>query len=282
MLETLAKVDEAAGFIREKSECLPTVAIVLGSGLGGLADQIDVDRRFDYSEIPHFRTATATGHRGQLVVGRVGGRCVCAMIGRFHTYEGYSTQDITIPIRVMNAVGAKTLIISNASGGLNPHFSAGDVMLIEDQINLMHCNPLSGLVQAVPSAGDRLTSNPQSRPVRRPIYDAELMDKAIAIARRRGIPIWKGVYCSVTGPNYETRAEIRLLRSIGADAVGMSTIPEVIVASQLGMRILGLSAVTNKCSPDTPIATSGEKVVVAAESTQPRMRDIVMGVLKEL
>jgi purine-nucleoside phosphorylase len=282
MLDTKRQVGEATQFIVRQSACSPRVAIVLGSGLGQFANEIDAATRIDYAQIPHFRKSTVVGHQGELIVGRIGGTNVCAMNGRFHTYEGYSSRDITIPIRVMHSLGASMLVISNASGGLNPRYSAGDVMLIEDQINLMHCNPLSGLATAEPVAGGRLTRVQGSRPVRRPIYDAELMERATAVARQKRIPLQRGVYCSVTGPNYETRAEIRMLRSIGADVVGMSTIPEVIVASQLGMRVLGLSAVTNKCSPDARVETSGDAVVVAAESTQPRMRDIVLGVLGDM
>lgn len=282
MREITRKVEEATRFIARHSTVSPSVAIVLGSGLGQLAKEVDVANAFDFGDIPNFRKPTATGHLGKLTIGRIRDVSVCAMSGRFHTYEGHSAHDVTLPVRVMHSLGAGTLVITNASGGLNPNFSVGDIMLIEDQINLLHRNPLVGVEMVSRSAGDRLKHAQENPSIHRPIYDERLMRLTLERARQKKMPLQTGVYCSVTGPNYETRAEIRMLRTIGADAVGMSTIPEVIVATSLGMRVLGLSAITNCCSPDARIKTTGEDVVVAAESTQPRMRDIVLSVLSDL
>ena len=282
MLSLQQQVSDAAKSIRSRWPKMPQVAIILGSGLGGLSSEIDVEQSIPYRDVPHFKSATALGHDGTLICGTVGSMTVCAMNGRFHRYEGYSLSEVAFPVRVFAELGATILIVSNACGGLNPLFSAGDVMVIEDQVNLMFKNPLTGVVGSTVNGSIGFERPADISGAARPTYDLRLLKSAQQVARDAGLPVRTGVYCSVPGPNYETRAELRMLRTVGVDVVGMSTIPEVIVASQLGMRVLGLSAVTNKCSPDARVATTGESIVVAAESTQPKMRDIVLGVINKL
>jgi len=263
----------AAEFIRSKWQTTPRVAIILGSGLGSFADSLTVEASIPYTAIPHFPSSTAMGHRGQLVCGRLADVPVVAMQGRFHLYEGYSAQQATLPVRVMHHLGAELLIVSNASGGLNPAFGSGDVMLIEDQINLTWKNPLIG------PNDDRL--GPRFPDMSSP-YDPELLSQAANAARRNGFDCHLGVYAAFTGPTYETRAEYRMLRHLGADVVGMSTVIETIVARHIGMRVLGLSAVTNLCRPDTLESTSGQEVIAAAELAEPRMRTLVSAVVSGL
>ncbi len=217
------------------------VGIILGTGLGSVAGQIRAQAKLAYEEIPHFPRSTTVGHTGQLVLGDLEGITVAAMEGRFHAYEGYSYRQITFPVRVMKALGAELLIVSNACGGMNPQYSAGDIMVIEDHINLMGGNPLIGVNDD--GLGPRFPD--MSAP-----YDRTLIDRTLEIARRENFVAHKGVYVGVTGPNLETRAEYRFLRAIGADVVGMSTVPEVLVAVHAGMRVLGLSVVTDMCMAD--------------------------------
>ncbi len=282
MLSLQQQVSEAAKSILARWPNVPRVAIVLGSGLGGFSSKMDVEQSIPYRDIPYFKSATAIGHDGTLICGSIGSTSVCAMSGRFHRYEGYSLSEVAFPVRVFAELGAGVLVVSNACGGLNPLFSAGDVMVIEDQVNFMFQNPLTGVFDSTISGPIELDRPTAFCGTARPTYDCRLVKSAQQAARDAGLPLQAGVYCGVPGPNYETRAELRMLRTMGIDVVGMSTIPEVIVASQLGMRVLGLSAVTNKCSPDARVATTGESVVVAAESTQPKMRDIVLGVINKL
>ena len=264
------RAKETADYIRQRWSQNPQFGIVLGSGLGNLADEIEDPTTFSFDELPNFSRATAAGHQGNVIGGVLAGENIIAMQGRTHLYEGYSAQDVAFPIRVMQEIGVKSLIVSNASGGLNPLLQTGDIVVIDDQVNLMFANPLFGINDD--NLGPRFPDMCQT-------YDQQLSARAIEIARRRGFLIHRGVYAAVCGPNYETRAEIRMLRQLGADIVGMSTVPEVIVAVHAGMKVLGLSVVTNVCSPDVRVETTGEHVVMAAESTQPRMRDIVLGVL---
>ena len=282
MLSLQQQVSDAGKSIRTRWPKVPQVAIILGSGLGGFSSEIDVEQSIPYRDVPNFKSATAIGHDGTLICGTIGSSNVCAMSGRFHRYEGYSLSEVAFPVRVFAELGATILVVSNACGGLNPLFSAGDVMVIEDQVNLLFQNPLTGVVGSRVNVPIGFERPADISGVARPNYDLRLLKSAQQVARDAGLPVRTGVYCSVPGPNYETRAELRMLRTMGVDVVGMSTIPEVIVASQLGMRVLGLSAVTNKCSPDARVATTGESVVVAAESTQPKMRDIVLGVINKL
>jgi purine-nucleoside phosphorylase len=266
-----SQIDEAVSFLRDRWSGTPRVGIILGSGVGAVADEIDVAVAIDYGELPHFLKSTAVGHRGRLLCGTLHGVPVVAMQGRFHCYEGYSAERATFPVRVMNALGIELLVVSNASGGLNPNFAAGDVMVIDDHVNLLNRNPLVGVNDD--GLGPRFPD--MSAP-----YDRRLGERALVIARREEFACHRGVYIAMLGPTYETRAEIRMLRYLGGDAVGMSTVPEVIVAAHAGVRVLGLSTITNVCSPDTPQTTSGEEVVATAETAKDKLRAIVAGVIE--
>jgi len=266
------QIDEAASFIRGKWRETPFAGIVLGSGLGAVGNAIEREAAIDYGDVPHFLLSTAVGHRGRLLCGRLVGVPVVAMQGRFHCYEGYSAERATFPVRVMKALGIELLIVSNAAGGLNPDYACGDVMVIDDHINGMNRNPLVGVND------DRLGSRfpEMSAP-----YDRRLGDRALTIARREDFVCHRGVYIAMLGPAYETRAEIRMLRWMGGDAVGMSTVPEVLVAVHAGLHVLGLSTITNVCLPDVPHIASGEAVVATAETARDKLEAIVTGVVSE-
>lgn len=270
MHELAAQIDQAADVIRQRWPRKPGVGMILGTGLGGVAQLIDGEASLEYEAIPHFPRSTAVGHAGQLVCGRLRGVPLVAMEGRFHSYEGYTHRQITFPVRVMKALGAELLIVSNACGGMNPQYARGDIMVIEDHINLMNGNPLIGLND------DRL--GPRFPDMFAP-YDPVLIDRALQIARREEFAAHKGVYVAVTGPNLETRAEYRFLRTIGADVVGMSTVPEVIVAVHAGMRVLGLSIVTDMCLPDALQPANIDEILATAAETEPKLRKIVLGIL---
>lgn len=272
MLQLQQQIDEATAFIRGKWSDTPRMGVILGSGLGSVGDAIERDLSINYGEIPHFLRSTAIGHHGRLLCGRLGGTAVVAMQGRFHCYEGYSAERATFPVRVMKALGINVLIVSNAAGGLNPNFAAGDVMVIDDHINFMNRNPLIGVND------DRL--GPRFPDMSAP-YDRRLSDRALAIARRENFVCHRGVYIAVLGPSYETRSEIHMLRCMSGDAVGMSTVPEAIVAAHSGLRVLGLSTITNVCSPDVPHVTSGEQVVATAETAREKLKAIVTGIVSE-
>jgi purine-nucleoside phosphorylase len=235
-----------------------------------VGEAIELEAAIDYCEVPHFLKSTAVGHRGRLVCGKLSGVPVVAMQGRFHCYEGYSAERATFPVRVMIAMGIELLIVSNAAGGLNPNFACGDVMVIDDHINLLNRNPLVGVND------DQL--GPRFPDMGAP-YDRRLGDQALAIARREDFVCHRGVYVAMLGPTYETRAEIRMLRYIGGDAAGMSTVPEAIVAIHAGVRVLGLSTITNICSPDKQVTTSGHEVVATAETARGKLQAIVSGVI---
>lgn len=270
MLELFAKVQEAAAVIRSRWNVKPRAGIILGTGLGGLVEEITVEASLEYGEIPHFPRSSVVSHRGRLVCGRLHGLPVVAMEGRFHMYEGYSLQQITLPVRVMKELGADLLVVSNACGGMNPNFRGGDIMVIEDHINLMGDNPLIGIND------DRL--GPRFPDMCEP-YSRKLIDRALTIARREDIVAHKGVFVAVAGPNLETRAEYRFLRLIGADAVGMSTVPEVLVAVHSGMRVVGFSIVTDMCLPDALEPADVQKIIAVANSAEPKLRKLVAGVL---
>ena len=270
MHDLSAQIDEAAAVIRTHGVGRPRVGVMLGTGLGSLAAEITAQARIDYAAIPHFPRSTTPGHTGQWVSGTLAGVPMAAMEGRFHAYEGYSYQQITFPVRVMRALGAEVLIVSNACGGLNPLYAKGDIVVIEDHINLMQGNPLVGLND------ERL--GPRFPDMIAP-YDAVLADRALAIARREDFAAHKGVYVAVTGPNLETRAEYRFLRGIGADVVGMSTVPEVLVAVHAGMRVLGLSIITDLCLPDALRPAAIEEILAVAAAAEPKLRKIVLGVV---
>ena len=270
MLQLAAQIQEAAAVIRRHWDRSPRIGIILGTGLGGLAKQIQTEAALDYASIPHFPRSTSVSHAGQLVCGRLAGQTIVAMEGRFHAYEGYTHQQITFPVRVMKALGAELLIVSNASGGLNPLYARGDIVVIDDHINLMGGNPLIGVND------DKL--GPRFPDMCRP-YDPVLNDRVLEIARKENFVAHRGVYVAVTGPNLETRAEYRFLRMIGADVVGMSTVPEVLVAVHAGLRVLGLSIVTDMCLPDALEPADIRSILATAADAEPRLRKIVLGVL---
>lgn len=272
MLDLYDKIEEAAETIQQRFTHQPKVAIVLGTGLGGLVDHIEVEASLDYGDIPHFPVSTAVSHRGRLVCGRLGGVPVIAMEGRFHMYEGYPLKQITLPIRVFKRLGAELLVVSNACGGLNPYYQAGDIMVIDDQINLMGDNPLIGIND------DRLG-------VRFPDmcepYDQQWIERVVTMARRADIPLHRGVFVAVAGPNLETRAEYRFLRMIGADVVGMSTVPETIVAVHCGLKTIGLSVVTDLCLPDALQPANVEEIIATANRAAPNLQRIVTDIVSE-
>lgn len=265
------QIDEAVDAIRKQWSEAAAWGIVLGSGLGRLADEIEAEAVFAYADLPHFPRSTAAGHAGRLVCGRLAGMPVVAMQGRFHLYEGWSAEQASFPIRVMRALGAESLVLSNAAGGLNPQFAIGDVMAIDDQINLMFRNPLVGVNDD--SLGPRFPD--MSSP-----YCPKLIEASMATARRNDFVLHRGVYVAMLGPTYETRAEYRFARAIGGDAVGMSTVPEAIAAVHAGMRIAAFSAITNVCSPDVLGETTHEEVVAAADSASDKLSLIVRNMIK--
>ena len=272
MRELAAQIAQAIDVIHAHWGGQPYAGIILGTGLGSLAGQIQTEATLDYASIPHFPRSTSVSHAGQLVCGMLQGLPVVAMEGRFHAYEGYTHRQITFPVRVMRALGAELLIVSNACGGMNPHYSQGDIVVIDDHINLMNDNPLIG--ENDENLGPRFPD--MSRP-----YDPVLVRRALEVARRENFVAHRGVYAGVTGPNLETRAEYRFLRTIGADVVGMSTVPEVLVAAHAGMRVLGLSIVTDVCFPDSLKPANIEEIIATANEAEPKLRKIVLGVLAQ-
>src|SRR3954471_10081328 len=271
MLHLAAQIDESAAYVRSRWAGRPRCGIILGSGLGSVGEAIELEQAIDYGDIPHFLKSTAIGHRGRFLCGQLAGVPVIAMQGRFHCYEGYSAERATFPVRVMKALGIELLIVSNAAGGLNPNFACGDVMVIEDHVNLLNRNPLVGVND------ERL--GPRFPDMSSP-YDRRLGERALAVARRHDFVCHCGVYVAMLGPTYETRAEIRMLRYFGGDAVGMSTVPEAIVAVHGGLRVLGLSTITNICSPDKQVTTSGHEVIATAETAREKLLAIVSGIVK--
>jgi purine-nucleoside phosphorylase len=267
------RIAEAVRSIRQRSTIEPEVGIILGTGLGGLADEIEVETRLPYAEIPGFPLSTVESHAGRLLLGRLGGRAVVAMQGRFHRYEGYSLAEVTFPVRVMRALGAETLVVSNACGGMNPLWNPGDLVLLSDHINLLGDNPLVG------ANDDRL--GPRFPDMSAP-YHPELRALARAVALEQGIVLREGVYVAVPGPNLETRAEYRMLRLIGADVVGMSTVPEVIVAAHAGMRVVGISIITDRCLPDALEPVEIERIIATARSAEPSLTRLITGVVEQL
>jgi purine-nucleoside phosphorylase len=271
MLDLYDQIEAATAAIQAKFKETPHAGIILGTGLGGLVEKIDITATLDYETIPNFPKSTATSHRGRLVCGRLENIPVVVMEGRFHQYEGYPLKKITLPVRVFKRLGAKLLIVSQAVGGLNTMYRAGDIMIIDDQINLMGDNPLVGIND------DRL--GPRFPDMSQP-YDRELIDAGLEVARRENFVAHRGVTVAVTGPNLETRAEYRFLRRIGADVVGMSTIPEAIVAVHCGLRTFGLSVVTDMCYPDHAEPINVEQIIATANAAGPKLRALVCGVLK--
>ena len=270
MLDLYDKIQECVAYLKSQWDNQAHAGIILGTGLGCLVEKIDVQATIEYGDIPHFPKSTALSHKGRLICGLLRGVPVIAMEGRLHMYEGYSLKEITLPVRVMKAMGADLLIVSNACGGLNPYFKLGDIMLIEDQINLMGDNPLIGIND------DRL--GPRFPDMCEP-YCHQLIEKAMRLARQKDIVAHQGVFVAVSGPNLETRAEYRFLRTIGADVVGMSTVPEVIVAAHCDMRVVGFSIITDMCLPDALQPADIDEIIRTANEAEPKLTELVLGVL---
>jgi purine-nucleoside phosphorylase len=269
----LETVERAAAAVRARWPTRPEAAIILGTGLGGLAAEIAVEAEIPYADIPGFPLSTVESHAGKLLLGRLDGRPLAAMAGRFHSYEGYRLSAIGLPIRVLRALGAEVLVVSTAVGGMHPLWAPGDLMLIADHINLLGDNPLVG------PNDDRL--GPRFPDMSAP-YDPGLAALARGVALEQGIVLREGVYVAVQGPNLETRAEYRFLRGIGADVVGMSTVPEVIAAVHGGMKVLGLAVITDACLPDALQPASLERILAAAAAAEPKLTALIRGVLRRL
>ena len=266
MLDQYDKITDACAAIAKQWPHTPAVGIILGSGLGGVTGAITDAVTIPYDTLPHFARSTAHGHAGQLVCGMLEGVPVVVLEGRQHAYEGYPLAQITFPVRVLQRLGARRLVVTNACGGLNPNFRTGDLMVIDDHINLLNGNPLIGIND------ERL--GPRFPDMSAP-YTPRLIDEALEIARHENFAAHRGVYVAVTGPNLETRAEYRFLRGIGADVVGMSTVPEVIVAVHAGLEVLGISVITDMCLPDALEVATVEKILAVARSAEPKLRAIV-------
>ena len=267
------RVQAAVGVIRQAGHARPDLGIILGTGLGGLAEEMTIEQSVPYEQIPGFPLSTVESHAGRLLLGRLGKRPVVAMQGRFHRYEGYSLGDVAFPVRVMRALGAGTLVVSNACGGMNPLWSPGDLVLLSDHINLLGDNPLVG------SNDDRL--GPRFPDMSAP-YDPELRALARGVALELGIVLREGVYVAVPGPSLETRAEYRMLRSIGADVVGMSTVPEVIVAAHAGMRTVGISIITDQCLPDALEPVDIDRIIATARRAEPSLTRLITAIAGRL
>ena len=269
----LKKIKETVEFIQSKLEFNPEIGIILGTGLGGLTGEMTVEYEIEYKEIPNFPISTVEGHRGALIFGEFAGKKVIAMQGRFHYYEGYSMQEITFPIRVLKSLGINLLIVSNASGGINPDFNVGDIMVINDHINLFGTNPLIG--KNIDESGPRFPDMSQA-------YDKKLVGKVMKIASELNIDLKRGVYAGVTGPTFETPAEYVYIRATGADAVGMSTVPEVIVARHMGLTCFALSVITDSGVPGEIVEVSHEEVQEVAAKAESKMALIIRELLKSI
>ncbi len=269
----LSKINEAADFILKKSNSKARIGIILGTGLGGLVEEIDIKCTLDYDDIPNFPVSTVEGHHGRLIFGVLGGKEVMAMQGRFHFYEGYDMQTVTFPVRVMKMMGIDTLLVSNASGGLNPEFAVGDVMIIDDHINMFGTNPLIG--KNIDELGPRFPD--MSEP-----YSKELVNKAFEIAYKKNIKLKRGIYVGTSGPTFETPAEYKMFRILGADVVGMSTVPEVIVARHMNMTCFGVSIVTDSGVPGEIVEISHEEVQEIAAKAEPTMTYVIKELVASL
>jgi len=267
------KITEIGEFIKSKLHKIPEIGIVLGSGLGPLADQLKDAVTIDYSEIPNFPVSTVEGHAGKLVIGELEGKTIICMKGRFHYYEGYSLEDVTLPIRIMSYLGVKNLILTNASGGVNLDYKPGDLMIIKDHINCSGLNPLRG--SNIDEMGLRFPSASN-------VYTKEIREIAKTIAKNEGIDVKEGIYFFCTGPTYETPAEIRAFRLLGADAVGMSTVPEAISACHCGMKILGISCITNMASGILDQPLTHKEVFETAEKTKDKFAKLIKACIKNL
>jgi len=269
----LQKINETARFLMAAQKTNPLIGIILGTGLGGLVNEIKIEKTIPYDEIPNFPVSTVEGHKGQLIFGKINGKAVMAMQGRFHYYEGYSMQEVTFPVRVMKQMGINHLVVSNASGGLNPDYKVGDIMIIYDHINMFGNNPLLGKNMA--ELGPRFPD--MSQP-----YNWELIARAKAIATQKGIDLKQGVYVGTAGPTFETPAEYKFFRIIGGDAVGMSTVPEVIVARHMGMICFGVSIITDSGVPGQIVEISHEEVQQVAAAAEPKMTQVIAELISTL
>jgi len=273
MSELIQKINDTLKVIRKYAPDNYPVGIILGTGLGGLVKEINIEHQIDYADLPHFPLSTVESHHGKLIFGTINGQKVVAMQGRFHYYEGYTMQQITYPVRVMKFLGVKTLVVSNACGGMNPEYRKGDLMLMSDHINLLGDNPLIGKNED--ELGPRFPDMSEA-------YSLELIKLAEDVAKENIIKVHKGVYVAVPGPNLETKAEYTFLREIGADVVGMSTIPENIVANHMGMKVLGMSIITDECFPETLKPVNVEEIIAAAMKAEPKITLIMKEVIKRI
>ncbi len=273
MEKLLEKVEETLQAIKKVTKDKYPVGIILGTGLGGLVKEIKIEHEIDYAKLPHFPLSTVESHKGKLIFGTIGNKKVVAMQGRFHYYEGYTMQQIVYPVRVMKFLGVETLLVSNACGGMNPQYRRGDVMIMSDHINLLGDNPLIG--KNYEELGPRFPDMSEA-------YNNELIKLAEEVALDNKIKVQKGVYVAVPGPNLETKAEYRFLRNIGADVVGMSTIPENIAANHMGMKVLGFSIITDECFPESLKPVNMEEIIAAAVAAEPKMTMIMKEVIKRL
>lgn len=273
MLELKKQINDAVDYIRTKTQIVPEIAVILGTGLGALANQVEDCVEIPYEDIPNFAMSTLEAHAGNLVLGSIRSKKVVVMQGRFHYYEGYSMQEITFPLRVMKALGAETLIVSNAAGSMNEYIDPGDIVLITDHINLMNDNPLRGINDD--DLGSRYPDMYEA-------YTPELIELASTVAMEDKIKVHKGVFVAVCGPNLETPAEYRFLRGAGADVVSMSTVPEVIVAVHSSMKVLGLSCITDKCTPDVLGPAEIGEIIRIANETEPKLTKLVAKVIERM
>lgn len=269
----LQKIDETARYLMSAQKTNPKIGIILGTGLGGLVKEIDIEKVIPYEEIPNFPVSTVEGHKGQLIFGKIKGKPVLAMQGRFHYYEGYNMKEVTFPVRVMHQMGITHLVVSNASGGLNPDYKVGDIMIIDDHINMFGDNPLVG--KNIAELGPRFPD--MSQP-----YNHELIARAKKIAEKSGINLKQGVYVGTAGPTFETPAEYKFFRIIGGDTVGMSTVPEVIVARHMGITCFGVSIITDSGVPGQIVEISHEEVQKVAAAAEPKMTQVIAELIATL
>jgi len=273
MNQIIEKIAQTTRFLEEKGFTGASTAIVLGTGLGSFIDRVEVIQQISYNEIPHFPTSTVESHKGKLILATLGNKKILVMQGRFHYYEGYSMQQITFPVRIFKALGVTSLLLSNASGGMNPEYKKGDLVLLTDHINLQPENPLRGVNEA--ALGPRFPD--MSQP-----YDIRLNKLFIKTALDLSVPLKQGIYVAVPGPNLETRAEYRFLRVIGADMVGMSTVPEVIVANQIGLSCAAVSVITDECDPDNLQAVNIEEIIAVAQKADQKLSTVFKSVVEQL
>lgn len=272
-MEYLDMLHEANDFLKKQIKTVPDVAVILGTGLGSLSDYIENKTVIKYTDIPHFPKSTVPGHAGEFIIGNIYNKNIIAMNGRFHYYEGYSMEQVTFPVRVIKSLGVQKIIVTNASGGMNPDFKAGDLMFITDHINMMNDNPLIG--KNYEEFGPRFPDMSNA-------YDKQFLNIGLNTAKKLNIPVQKGIYVALTGPMYETPAELKMLRLIGADAVGMSTIPEVIIANHANMKVLGISCITDMAIPDSLEPLDHERVIATAEKAKNNFVSLVRGIIKNM